>query len=293
MPLDIDLLTMHHGDCLDKLRTIPDSSVDLVFTSPPYAEQRSHEYLGMGAGSYVHWFCLVAQEIKRILKTSGSFFLNLNPHCEHGERQLYVYKLVIALREDVGFKFQDEYVWYKSATPRKRHHRLWDAWEPIWFFSKGSKPYINCKAIEKYSKSTFGHKKGWASFNNVTGNVGGYHDITKQRIGKTMPDNVLYFPTVLMVKDKQFAHPAKFPVELADFIVKGYCPPDGVVCDPFMGSGTTAQATLALGMQCIGIEVNEDFVQMTKDRISDYEPFDSGIKTTRTRGGPGTFDYIE
>lgn len=288
--MDDSRLTIHHGDCLDKLKTVSDSCVDLFFTSPPYAQQRSHEYSGVDVDLYVEWFCEVAREIKRTLKESGSFFLNINPHCENKERSLYVYKLVIALRENVGLFFQDEYVWYKSATPRRRSHRLWDAWEPVWYFSKSVSPYINYTAIEKFSRSTFAQKRGYASYNKVTGNVGGYHDIAKQRIGKTLPDNVLYFPTSLMVKDAEYKHPAKFPLELAQFLCKGYCPPGGTVCDPFLGSGTTACAALSLGMECIGIEMSADYIETTKRRIDNYQST-AKRKPLRTKGGPGTFDY--
>ncbi len=272
MKLDPNLLDLYEGDCLDHLKAVPSASVDLVFTSPPYAEQRSHEYGGIEPELYVSWFIPIAREIRRILKPEGSFFLNLKAHCSKGSRNLYVYQLVIALSEIVRLRFMDEYVWYKSATPRIKSPRLWDAWEPIWFFSRRIKPYINYEAIKIYSKATFGNKRGFTSFNKVTGNVGGYHDIADQHCGKTLPDNVLYFPTALLGKDTQFQHPAKFPIELAEFIVRGYCPPGGTVCDPFVGSGVTALAALCHGCRCIAMDLEPEYCQMARDRIASWSP---------------------
>jgi len=263
--LDKSLLTLINGDCREELKNFKDNSVDLFITSPPYAEQRKKDYNSIPSDKYIEWFIPIAQEIKRIMKPTGSFFLNINPHCDKGERQLYVYELVIAIRNEIGLKYIDEYVWYKSATPRKKTFRLKNSWEPIFHFAK-DKNYINHNAILIKSESTFASKKGYRTFNNLTGNVGGYHDICKQIPGYTDPDNVLYFPTALLVKDK-FEHPAKWPRELVQFFIKGFCPEDGIICDPFNGSGMTAAAALRLERKCIAIEINKEYCQMTEDRI--------------------------
>jgi site-specific DNA-methyltransferase (adenine-specific) len=269
MGLNCELLTLLEGDCRDKLKQIPSQSVDLVFTSPPYAERRKKNYASIPADEYVSWFLPIGYELKRILKPSGSFFLNLKSHCHDGERDLYVYELVIALKKLVRFCFVDEYVWYKSASPRKKGHRLKDSWEPIWHFSLG-KNYINHEAIHVRSKSVFLNKRGYTSFNSTTGNIGGYHAIADQGDGYTDPDNLLYYPTSLLVKDSKYNHPAKFPLELADFIVRGFCPPQGTVCDPFIGSGMTALAALRLGCCCYGVELSSEYCKMSQDRINSW-----------------------
>jgi len=216
----------------------------------------------------------IAFEIYRILKPTGSFFLNLQSHCYQGERTLYVYKLIIELQEITGFKFIDEYVWYKSASPRKKNARLRDAWEPIFHFAI-DKPYVDYEAVQFKSSSTFANKRGYVSLDSVTGNIGGYHKIADQIEGFTEPDNILYFPTALLVKDgKEFIHPAKFPLELAQFFVKRYCPTNGTVCDPFMGSGMTALAALIDKKQCIGFDNKQYYCKMTEKRIKSYEPPD-------------------
>ena len=263
--LNLSLLDLKLGDCVSHLSSIPDDSVDLIITSPPYADRRKDHYQSVKSSDYIKWFSPIALELKRVLKPSGSFFLNLKAHCSGGERNLYVYELIIHLRNITGFKFVDEYVWYKSAAPRKKSYRLKDAWEPIFHFSLG-KNFINHEAMSVFSKSTFINKRGYRSYNDLTGNIGGYHDIAGQGDGFTDHDNILYFPTSLMVKDK-YEHPAKFPLELVDFLIRGFCPDPGAVLDPFMGSGTTALSALRLERKCIGIEIMKEYFDMTLKRV--------------------------
>ena len=285
--LDENLLRLLEGDCCHKLKELEDDSVDLIVTSPPYAEQRKGKYAGVAVSEYSDWFLPIAAELKRILKPSGSFFLNLKAHCEKGERSLYVMELVLKLRNEVGLKFVDEYVWYKSAAPRRKTFRLKNSWEPFYHFSLGQN-YINHDAIKRHPKHTFVQKKGWCDYGD-SGNVGGYHEITKQGEGWTDPDNVLYFPTSLMVKDKdKYPHPAKFPLELVKFLIRGFCPPKGIVCDPFVGSGITACAALSLDCQCVAIELESKFCQMTLDRIRQYSPW--SYQGKNIQGYPDLYD---
>lgn len=256
------------GDCRDLLKTIPDASVDLVFTSPPYAERRKKAYNSIKKSDYVEWFVPIGKEIKRILKPTGSFMLNLKADCDDGERSLYVMELIIALRNQVGLKYIDEYVWYKSASPRKKTFRLKNCWEPIYHFSLG-RNYIDHEAIKIKSVATFAHKRGTVSLNSVTGNMGGYHDIAKQQPGFTDPDNILFFPTALLIRDR-FPHPAKFPRELAEFFVKGFSPVGGTVLDPFGGSGMTALASIMHNRNAISMEIESKFWKVIEERVQDY-----------------------
>ncbi len=260
--------TLYEGDCLEELKKIPDSSVDLIFTSPPYAERRKNSYNSISKKSYSEWFLPIAKELKRVLKPTGSFMLNLKADCEDGERSIYVMELVIALKKEIGFSYVDEYIWYKSASPRKKTFRLKNAWEPIYHFSLG-KNYINHDKIKIKSIATFANKRGTVSLNSITGNLGGYHEIADQIPGWTDPDNILYFPTALMVRDK-YKHPAKFPKDLAGFFVRGFCPNNGIVLDPFAGSGTVIVAALENDCNVIGIEIESKFCEVIKERLKDY-----------------------
>ncbi len=267
----MSFFNLFSGDCLKNLSKIESSSVDLILTSPPYAEKRKTEYASIPEKEYIDWFLPIGFELKRVLKPSGSFMLNLKAHCRKGERSTYVMELVISLNKQVGFKFIDDYVWYKSATPREKTFRLKNSWEPIYHFSLG-KNYINHEAIKVKSSATFANKRGSAVYDSITGNIGGFHDIADQQEGWTDPDNTLYFPTALLIKDKMYKHPAKFPIELADFFVKGFSPPDnGVVLDPFAGSGIVAASALKNNRSAIAIEIEQKYCEIIKKRIDDLK----------------------
>ena len=92
-------LTLYRGDARDELRHVQSDSVDLVFTSPPYAERRKSTYGGVRADEYVHWFLQISEELYRVLKPSGTFVLNIKEHAANGERNTYVIELILALRQ--------------------------------------------------------------------------------------------------------------------------------------------------------------------------------------------------
>jgi len=106
-----------HGYSENELKKLPDNSVDMVFTSPPYADRRKNTYGGIPEDKYIEWFKPIAIEIKRVLKPTGSFFLNIKPHTNKGERSLYVFDLVLFLKRELGFWFVEEYCWTKNAFP--------------------------------------------------------------------------------------------------------------------------------------------------------------------------------
>ena len=97
-----------NGDCLEAMKRMDNESIDIIITSPPYANRRKKCYKGKNSNEYIDWFLPIAFEMKRILKPAGSFFLNIKPHTNKGERDLYVFELVIALKKQVGFLFVDE-----------------------------------------------------------------------------------------------------------------------------------------------------------------------------------------
>src|SRR5581483_4492520 len=83
------------GNCLDILSTLPPSSVDLIVTSPPYADQRKDTYGGIHPDKYVEWFLPIAAELKTVLKTEGSFILNIKERVVNGERHTYILELIL------------------------------------------------------------------------------------------------------------------------------------------------------------------------------------------------------
>ena len=124
------------ADCADILNELPDNSIDLIITSPPYARQREKCYGGTDAGQYCKWFFEIAKEIRRVLKPAGSFFLNIKAHSGKAGRSLYVTDLVAGMVRKVGFYLIDEFAWIKQAYPGHFPGRFKNAFEPVFHFSK-------------------------------------------------------------------------------------------------------------------------------------------------------------
>ena len=115
------------GDCREVLATVPDACVDLIVTSPPYADQRKQTYGGVPIDGYVEWFIPIARQLHRVLKPSGSFVLNIKERVANGERHTYVLELILALRK-IGWLWTEEYVWHKrNCFPGKWPNRFRDA----------------------------------------------------------------------------------------------------------------------------------------------------------------------
>ena len=100
-----------NADCTIALKTLPEESIDLIMTSPPYADQRKHTYGGIPADKYVAWFLPIADDLHRVLKPSGSFVLNIKEHAAHGERHTYVMEMILEMRKR-GWVWTEEYVWH-------------------------------------------------------------------------------------------------------------------------------------------------------------------------------------
>ena len=103
------------GDCREVLKEIPDNSVDLIFTSPPYADRRKNTYGGIHPDEYVEWFLPIGQELLRVLKPDGTFILNIKEKAENGERHTYVIELILALRKQ-GWLWTEEFIWHKKTA---------------------------------------------------------------------------------------------------------------------------------------------------------------------------------
>jgi len=127
------------GDCRTELRRIPDNSVDLVFTSPPYADQRKSTYGGIKHDEYVDWFLPVSEELLRVLKPTGTFVLNIKEKVVEGERSTYVMELILAMRRQ-GWLWTEEFIWHKkNSYPGKWPNRFRDSWERLLQFNKQKK----------------------------------------------------------------------------------------------------------------------------------------------------------
>jgi DNA modification methylase len=128
--------TLMLGDCKERLAALESDSVDLIFTSPPYADQRKHTYGGVHPDQYVEWFMPIGAELLRVLRPTGTFVLNIKERVVEGERHTYVIDLIKALRGQ-GWLWTEEFVWHKkNSYPGKWPNRFRDAWERLLQFNK-------------------------------------------------------------------------------------------------------------------------------------------------------------
>jgi site-specific DNA-methyltransferase (adenine-specific)/site-specific DNA-methyltransferase (cytosine-N4-specific) len=127
------------GDCKEILKDIPTDSVDLIFTSPPYADQRKSTYGGIHPDKYVEWFLPISVQLLRVLKPTGTFVLNIKEKVVDGERSTYVMELILEMRKQ-GWFWTEEFIWHKkNSYPGKWPNRFRDSWERLLQFNKSKK----------------------------------------------------------------------------------------------------------------------------------------------------------
>jgi DNA modification methylase len=281
------------GDSREIMAEIPDNSVNLVFTSPPYALHFKKEYGNVSKEDYVLWFLGFAQEIHRILREDGSFVLNIGGSWNKGSptRSLYHFKLMIALVEEIGFYLAQECYWYNPAkmpVPAEwvtvRRVRIKDSVEHVWWFSKTAFPKANNRNVLKpYSKDMLRlSQKGVRTTVRPSGhNINTSFD--KIDSGGSIPPNVIEeVASEMIVAGNNSAndsytirckeagikiHPARFPSSLPEFFIKFLTDPGDVVLDPFAGSNTTGAVAEKMGMRWVAIELLEEYLEASRFRF--------------------------
>ena len=255
---------IHVGDCFDVMRKMPDDFVDLIVTSPPYADARKRTYGGIAPDEYVQWFSIRAEEMLRILKPSGSFVLNIKEKAIDGQRHPYVLELILNLSKNVGFRWVEEYIWHKTtAAPGKWKYRFRDAWERIIHFTKTSDIKMRQDAVKVPIGDWTQARMKNLSENDLSRQDSATNSGVGRRIAawegkKTVyPSNVLHKSPVA----HNTGHSAAFPEWLPEFFIKLFTDAGDVVLDPFSGSGTTARVAQGLGRLPIGIEIDEMYAR--------------------------------
>ncbi len=251
------------GDCLDIMSEMPDESVDLIVTSPPYADARKHTYGGIPPKDYVDWFVPRAVEMRRILKPTGSFILNIKEKVEEGERHTYVLDLILALKRQVDFRWTEEYIWHKTtAMPGKWKYRFRDSWERILHFTKTRNVKMNQDAVKVPIGDWTDARLSNLSENDYKRMPSSTNQITARRMAnwagkkKVYPTNVLHKAPVC----HNTGHSAAFPEWLPDFYIKLLTNKGDTVLDPFVGSGTTYRVATRLGRVAVGIDMVQEYV---------------------------------
>lgn len=259
------------GDALAVLGTLETNSIDLIITSPPYADQRKSTYGGTHPDHYVKWFLPISEEMLRVLKPSGSFVLNIKERALNGERHTYVLELIIEMRKQ-GWLWTEEYIWHKkNSYPGKWPNRFRDSWERLLHFTK-------TKKFNMFQEEVMVPVGDWAKTrlkklsktdrNRAESNVGsGFGKNISNWVGREMayPTNVLHLATECANRN----HSAAFPLELPTWFIKLFTKENDWVLDPFMGSGTTLEASNRLGRNSIGIDIVTEYCDMVSGRIED------------------------
>ena len=273
------------GDISFIRKLLEDKQINLIITSPPYAEQRKKEYKSISTEQYPIWFNELSQNFLKILKDDGSFFLNIKEHCENGQRSLYVMKTIMKMVE-TGWKYIDELIWYKTGLPGGWTNRLRCDFEPVyWFtkdypaviereieegiddkylvdeferifhFSKQTKIKFYPKSVGKISNRIRINSPLNKNKNEETGNID-IKALSKKGIAR--PGNVIR----LNGNNEVWNHPAMFPIGLPEFFIRLTTEKNDTVLDPFLGSGSTLIAAEKTGRICYGIDLKPEYIDI-------------------------------
>lgn len=263
---------IYNEDCLDSMRRMDPASVDLVITSPPYAGKRKDQYPAPDPDDYVEWITPRIKEIHRILKPTGSFILNIKEGTKNGQRQLYVYELVLSMHKH-NLRWADEYVWIKSNPfPGIWPNRLKDGWERLYHFTKSDtiKFYRDRLRKQLAPHSQYIHdtpppsEQGNFDRKRSTGSGRTTNSTRFRRHNSALPSNVLRMD---LGKNNMLKHAATFPIGIPEFFIKLLTDTGDTVYDPFAGSGTSLEAAHKLNRRYVGSEINTDYYNLIRKRM--------------------------
>jgi site-specific DNA-methyltransferase (cytosine-N4-specific) len=274
---------MYEGDGAQLLAALPDESVDLVVTSPPYALHFKKEYGNVDKDGYVQWLRPFGQEIRRALKRSGSFVLNIGGSYNAGAptRSLYQFRVLLMLCDDLGFHLAQECFWYNPAklpSPAEwvnvRRMRIKDSVEYVFWLSKEPTPKAdNRRVLAEYSPDMRRLlTKGYRPKERPSG-----HRITNKFTDKggSIPSNMIERGNnesnsdyIRLCAERQLKpHPARVPAALPEFFIKFLTDPDDLVVDPFAGSNMSGAVAENLRRRWLGFELEPKYVATSRLRF--------------------------
>lgn len=326
------------GDALEILKELPDQSVDCCMTSPPYWNMREYAAGGIGLEStyrlFIDELLQIINEVKRVLKDSGSFWLNIGDTYSNKRLLGIPWRVAIKMIDDQGWVLRNEVIWHKvKGGPDNAKDKLGNVHEQIFHFVKKSTGYYyNVDAIRKPPAKTKMLNGGIVSATGVSGirykrqielstvlgikekkaalealeNILGQmqlgeiadfrmvirgtqrstHSDSSRLSGraKELEQKGYYFLKYhkngskprdvweILPEDtqKRKLHYAAYPEELCRIPILATCPPDGIVLDPFLGTGTTCIVANKLGKKSIGIDISREYLEITASRLENH-----------------------
>jgi DNA modification methylase len=271
------------GDSERWLPVLPEGSVDLWFTSPPYADARA--YCRIPADQYVEWFLPFGKHMLSATADTGWLVLNLKNRVTksgalQGQRHPYVYELVLALQRQ-GWRWLETYIWFKpNGVPGRFGPRTKDSFEYVYAFAKGAKPYFNLDAVRVPYRTTPGEieRRKLDTLGRRNTDAGFGRDRTRTYLhGGADPGNVVSVPQTYNQHHGAGGHTAAMPEKLAEFFIKACSSEGAVVIDPFAGSGTTAVAARRLNRRAGGLEIHREFVAAAHERLRHDVPDETEV----------------
>lgn len=274
------------GDCEEVLKSFPDSSVDLIITSPPYADSRKRNYGGISPQKYPEWFFHKRVEFLRVLKPSGTFILNIKEKVVNAERHTYVLEIILGMKKQ-GWLWTEEFIWHKkNCYPGKWPNRFRDAWERCLQFNKNKKFHMYQEnvmlPVGNWSKTRLKRLSEMDQKRFESRSKSGFGKNISNWIDREMvyPTNVLHLATECSFKNQS----APFPLELPEWFIRLFTKEGDIVLDPFLGSGTAAVAAARLGRNYIGIDTIEEYCEISRGKLIN-------IQDTIFKVSSGTISY--
>jgi site-specific DNA-methyltransferase (adenine-specific) len=277
------------GDSAQELKNLEANSIDLIVTSPPYADARKKSYGGIHPDKYVEWFLPITKELLRVLKPTGTFILNIKERVVNGERHIYVLDLILQMRKQ-GWLWTEEFMWHKkNSYPGKWPNRFRDSWERLLQFNKNKKFNMYQEAVMvpmgDWAKTRLRRLSDVDRIRDESKVQSGFGKNISNWLGRAMayPTNVLHIATECNNKN----HSAVFPEGLPEWFIRLFTKEEDWVLDPFMGSGTTIKVAQRMRRNSIGIEIDESFFDMVYKQTEPkmYYILEKGAKyATRKHG---------
>jgi site-specific DNA-methyltransferase (cytosine-N4-specific) len=285
----------YHGDSRELLNELPENSVNLVVTSPPFGLRRKKEYGNKDPEEYIDWFLEFADKVYDVLTEDGSFVIDIGGGWEKGVpvRSIYHFELLTELAGRNGiFNLAQDFYWYNPAklpTPAQwvtiERIRVKDAVNHVWWLSKGERPKAdNTRVLNEYSDAQKElMKNGYNDKKRPSG-----HDISDKfddpKEKGSIPPNLLEFANTASNTDYLKAcrelgvdpHPARFPSDLPDFFIRFLTEPGDRVLDIFAGSNTTGRVAQDYGRKWLAFENQKKYLETSKLRFTPSDKIEIG-----------------